>query len=558
MKKQPHQQLFQATDALVDKLERKGFFDIGCHDAVLLCSFWHKEKAIQLYCKLPPTFPYDFPHIYLEDQCLELFRFQPHIGLTGKVCVFDENASFPNFKEPTEVILRCLVEARRILKEGETKKNQCDYIDEFSAYWGLKENLQGTFKNLALLSSKPKILTTFSRENLLIFADNKENLSNFLVNTGIRKYYNYEFSTCLYLPLKTLFLPPYPVNNLELYNALSENTLFRKDYDKYLVKHLSKSAPILFSLADSTSVYYCSHGRTKLVRNGFRIGKVPPRLAFLAEKQSENIIRASVTNINQKRLFFRGGEGLVENLNSVAIVGCGSLGGYCAEALAEFGLTSFVLIDKEKIQEENIARHYCGYRFLNFYKVSAVQNKLTEHNPNISCECFQQDAHQFFEKHLTTLSKCNVVICTTANFPLEYKLVSLFHEIRKPLVLLWVEPHLFAGHGMVIQENPEAWNNLFEENYDFKHAVLKNGADFLKREAGCQTTFTPYSAFDLKQFLYSFLSYFVKNTIENHEKGDYLFTWCGELSSVGKFGGKLNVEWENTKDYTFHVKRLFP
>lgn len=146
----------------------------------------------------------------------------------------------------------------------------------------------------------------------------------------------------------------------------------------------------------------------------------------------------------------------------------------------------------------------------------------------------------------------------TAYTPLEYRLVEMLNssEITKPIVLVWVEPHLAAGHAMILQNSQDVFSDFFDSNFEFMHSVIKNSCDFTKKESGCQSTFIPYSAFYLKRFIYTFLEYLLQNVFAKKKQGNYWFTWCGDLSSIRKLGGIIDDGWTNADNYSMHITRI--
>lgn len=68
--------------------------------------------------------------------------------------------------------------------------------------------------------------------------------------------------------------------------------------------------------------------------------------------------------------------------------------------------------------------------------------------------------------------------------------------------------------------------------------------------------YIPYGAFDLKRFIYEFLSYLLFNNIPKEKKGNYLFTWCGNIPEVQKAGGIIAPKWSDASPYSSHIKRI--
>ena len=164
----------------------------------------------------------------------------------------------------------------------------------------------------------------------------------------------------------------------------------------------------------------------------------------------------------------------------------------------------------------------------------------------------------FIQNHAAELNSCDLIFVATANLPLEYKIVSevCAGTITKPVILTWVEPLLAAGHAILLNKPQDIFSSLFDEEYTFSGRVITNGENFQKKEFGCQSTYIPYGAFDLKRFIYEFLSYLLFNNIPKEKKGNYLFTWCGNISEVQKAGGIIAPKWSDASPYSSHIKRV--
>jgi molybdopterin/thiamine biosynthesis adenylyltransferase len=65
----------------------------------------------------------------------------------------------------------------------------------------------------------------------------------------------------------------------------------------------------------------------------------------------------------------------------VAVAGLGSGGSMVALALAQAGVGRMVLIDRDRLEVSNIARHICGLADLGRYKTRAVADALRQRNP---------------------------------------------------------------------------------------------------------------------------------------------------------------------------------
>ena len=144
----------------------------------------------------------------------------------------------------------------------------------------------------------------------------------------------------------------------------------------------------------------------------------------------------------------------------------------------------------------------------------------------------------------------------------DWKLERLIYRMRCegalkiPVIVLWVEPYCLAGHALIIQTQQDVQRILFDESLRFKYCTINNADSQFRREGGCQSTFIPYSAFEIRRFVYTFLHYFIVNFVDKKKQGNYSYTWCGELSKAQSLGCKLMPIYQEMDDYTEYVKRF--
>lgn len=543
-----------------ETLGTNGFRDIKVSENSIFCKAIICEHTIGLKGVLPETFPYEFPTIYIDEQSYANISPLPHIGSDFDICTFDKSTVIPNFKSPTQLLLASFVKAREIIRQGIAKENIEDFAEEFCSYWII--DCDSAAESILTLPDKPTtICAYYSRQTKKVYLSNrKKELDHYLGNIGIKKRYLNDYHDCLYLPLCINISPPFPNTNYGMYKLIQSDKTVSSAYDKFLKARLPGSAFIAFSMLHSG--YRCLqlfvHTNVSYSTNGFRKGRLPIDLAFLRDTKKTAPVKFLVEDMRQERLFTRGGTGIMGAVSKVAIIGCGSVGSYIVEALSEYGILSFIFVDNDKLSAENIARHYCGYEYVGKKKATALKEKLCKHNPNIKSEIYAENGLLFIQNHAAELNSCDLIFVATANLPLEYKIVSevCAGTITKPVILTWVEPLLAAGHAILLNKQQDIFSSLFDEEYTFSGQVITNGENFQKKEFGCQSTYIPYGAFDLKRFIYEFLSYLLFNNIPKEKKGNYLFTWCGNIPEVQKAGGIIAPKWSDASPYSSHIKRI--
>lgn len=553
---------------LKSDLETAKFQDVSLSADEVLCSFVFNDHVVQLSSKLKLPFPYEFPIVSMDEKSYKELSPLPHVDNDRIICTLDRIICVPNpSADPSKIILEVMIQARKTVSNGIQKINFEDFDDEFAAYWYI-ESKNDAADSIVSVTDKPHMVVCCEVLNRIYLADTKQELRQFLCNAGINAAENAKYFACIYLPFSIKIRPPFPKTNYELYKLIQRDKLICDFYNKYITKNKEHIVFIAFSVCDNNALnkdkrhlelwkQFILNNFGKI--NGFRIGRVPPRILFQyggAKKQYLKMFH--VNDMRQERLFLRGGIGLQNKIKKVAIIGCGSIGSYLAEALAEYGVYDFVLVDREFLSDENIARHFCGYEYVQKSKVEAIKIKLGKQNPNIYCDYYQEDVYEFFLEHIDLLNNCDIIFVAIAEIQIENKIITMVKEkiIKKPVVLMWTEPFGIAGQAVIINNPNIERAKLFDAGFSFLKRVVVNSDRLFKRESGCQSTFVPYAAFSIKRFIYTVLEHLFINIIGKNKDGNYILTWCGSVNMAGEYGCKIADRWIDAQNNKLYIERI--
>jgi molybdopterin/thiamine biosynthesis adenylyltransferase len=131
-------------------------------------------------------------------------------------------------------------------------------------------------------------------------------------------------------------------------------------------------------------------------------------------------------------------QGLLENSvlenSKVGVVGLGSGGSSVAIELAKAGVGKFVLIDFDRLELGNVARHVCGTGDLGRYKTKAVKDLLYGKNPYIQVETAELDVNTDLDQTKLLLKDCDLIIAATDNNRSRFNLNSIALEYKIPTI----------------------------------------------------------------------------------------------------------------------------
>lgn len=538
--------------SIADGLVNNGYEAVVVDDGIQI-TVMVRDVSLKMICKLGSFFPYEIPSIYVNNEDWDLLPSIPHKYTNGSICTFDRSIVVPNINEPVQLVIATIEKAREILKDGMDGNNKVDYMDEFLAYWDTKEGkrVQSFIEDV----STCKELVWIKEKDKNIISDSIERATEVFEN-ALGK----EIEECLIgilVPTRGNETMAIPKTDLGFINLIKKNSDYWPQFCSFvqnnidsghfftIVSELGKEGPMLFGW------FFNGPG----VPNGFRKGHVDLALAFA--KLKDGGVPVKVDNCSQNRLFQRGGDGHEVRVNNAIIIGCGSVGSIAIEALLCYGTMGYTLVDNDILSVDNIARHYAGFFWVDHLKTHAIKCEMQLHNPNIICETYDENAFRFFEEHSEIINKKDLLIVAVASSPVEHYVMKKINEgaITIPVLMLWIEPYAIAGHGILINKPMDVYAELFnKDTLQYRYGVVDNPEQYNKREAGCQSTYMPYSSFTMREMIYRILEACLKDYYRTGK--NYRLTWCGRLSEAKQKGVSINRYFKDKQDYSFEVERL--
>ena len=467
-------------------------------------------QAVEIILALPKDFPDVLPKIYLTSQ--ENLPLMPHIDEKSFVCTYDtDTRQVTFFSEDIEGILSDSIDkARKVISDGINKENTIDFVDEMLAYWDI--GIQ--FPVLSVVDPQTTLQTLIiaeiqnqNKSIVRILAENREAAAKIVTNmklTGVSTKYH----PVLFLSNISPFIPPFPKTNVELFEIFDRDA---PEISKSILEFLNKqkySGYIVFSTSINGQLalggWFHRPQNIKEISRGFRPGHL--EIDTLKTRIAGSIIhRFKLIRLDSKRIHSRVGldTGNLRN-KTVCVVGCGSIGSKVAFNLVREGVGTIILVDDEVLKPENVGRHLCGISSWNQNKVDAVESRIIDHYPDVKVICIPETFHQAYIQHSEMINSADLVISCTANLALERTLNNLFYTNPEfpPLIFSWTEPYGIASHALAIVQRSEGCFEccLSPKNLHFLREAVNSGPDtFFLNEAGCQTSFIPYSALDVDQ-----------------------------------------------------------
>jgi len=256
------------------------------------------------------------------------------------------------------------------------------------------------------------------------------------------------------------------------------------------------------------------------------------------------IYKYHVERLDKQRIFSRVGiklDGVSES--KLLIAGNGSVGSHLAMSLSKSGFSNFTLVDNEKLVTGNIARHLCGFSHLDNWKVDGVSSVLRKHFPFVQVKAIHEDILEVLRDNPLSLLDSDLHIICIAKTNTELAIDRLLHG---NLLFLWVEPFSLFCHGVYLpKESKIRFKDFFESGFRYKLQGIVNSEDYSKREAGCQSTFMPYSFTSFEMFI-PLVTDQVRKILQNPNDLK-AFTWIGELAECRHLNFQVNDRYKDRR-----------
>jgi molybdopterin/thiamine biosynthesis adenylyltransferase len=170
-----------------------------------------------------------------------------------------------------------------------------------------------------------------------------------------------------------------------------------------------------------------------------------------------NTFQAEIKLIPGRSELYSRSEGILETSllenSKVGIVGLGSGGSAIAVELAKAGVGKFVLIDFDRLELSNIARHASGIQDLGRYKTKAVKDLVRAKNPYAEVYTGEFDINVELQNAEELLNDCDLIIAATDNNRSRYNINDI--SIKHGIVSLFPRALTRAVGGDILRVRPK-------------------------------------------------------------------------------------------------------
>jgi hypothetical protein len=333
----------------------------------------------------------------------------------------------------------------------------------------------------------------------LLFADDQAHLTNWLNNVGVRAEKPF-LTTRLTWPDQIPAPEQYPTTGRDIIDLVG---------GKHIEPHLQPGCDlplVLGYLIEDLPIFIAAaiNGASeKFLQKGFRSSHPRPARLVAMTYALRPISAISVERVDAKWVHGRNSNQHLDDLavSSVAIVGCGAIGGYLARGLAQAGVGSLTLIDHDELKPENIGRHVLGAEWLGQLKVRSLARQIRRDFPHIRSVTEHTSIFQDLSAEASTeLAGCDVLVLAGVGLDAELAVDRWIASLdRYPArVWTWTEEFALAGHAVALL-GKECMTDALDEDGRYRQRLIRSweSSEVTMGEAGCGVSFQPYDAVDM-------------------------------------------------------------
>lgn len=496
------------------------------------------------YLALDIDFPLSEPRIIVPQAAPDRAPAWPHVEAGGLLCL-----STTRFTDAAgRRALTVLQDAYDVLDLDEAAR-AAEFRREFISYWSQRVNASAS-DGLALLRGDGVDRDIFfhtGRKGVLLFADTEAELEHWLKNNGVP--YQRPFSqTRLVWTSKLQGPDSYPRKGRDVIELVGQEHLEGK------FPSGGKLPVVLGMQLEDSAVFVgavLSGPPQAFVIRGFRPSHPRPQ-RYLAEGFRAQAIGAmGIERADSMWVHGRDANDFLERMQacSVGIVGCGAIGGYLAKGLAQAGVGSLVLVDHDRLKAANLGRHLLGAEWIARLKALALAEQLARDFPHAArATAFGSRFQDLKEQEQALLARCDVIVLAGIDLPAELAVDRWTATIENPPVRVWTwtEEFAHAGQAVALFGTDRIQDGLDEEGrFRFRATRQWNAQIVSLGEAGCGTSFQPYSASDMMHTV--LLSQrLVTDIALGKTAASERRTWFGDRDAVVALGAEPAAEFDRS------------
>ncbi len=517
----------------------------------------NSPDVIKLYLLFEPDFPLTFPKVFISKEYYQKTKYLPHVT-DCNVCIVDPDLTLPNPDSPETVVEKCIKEAKKVIEKGVRKENIADFEAEFISYWEHKyEHEESLLPGFYSIIDEPIIeehIGVVFYPNIsggyCLFLHAYGNSHLQILSAFNNLSINYQERAAFFVGDWNLRTPPFGIQYKQIIEQVKTqgNTIF-SNFRKFI--NTPTFPKFIFSRRKVKDVdYYLGFVIYELNTNkpGFRPGIMKSYDVMSSQPEVSKYAQRILPNIFTKQRLLIRTEGKMEEKRklNITVAGLGSIGSNLTHFLNSLRVEEYTFIDFDVLSIDNIGRHLLGFFSTGQNKAKAMSEFIQQKmplkkihvRPNSVVKCINEEAD------LINISDFIFIAIGKFNHERWINEQQMAGKIIKPVFYIWIEPYLAGGHVLYINPKDNRFGEFFNDETVFKYNIISEraytiNALFKIQEAGCNTSYTPYSSESVVSFLAAIFPK-ICQTMDKTDEKSWCLSWVGDTEMVSKLGIELS------------------
>lgn len=439
------------------------------------------------------------PEVRLTNVPAKLRPVAPHIADSGFLCYAAAGSIVLDVFDPAGQVLACIDRAESVLNQILRGEMVNDLEDEFFAYWGNQICLLDISSRLSKRIEGIVIESKGDADGLIAITNNPDATKLKLKAMGFQLSEKFTIavrrvkSTAVPRPLQNNW-PPRTVQELLHWQSVLDSRS-RKKLEEHISEVFKSGVNGIFCLIESPRFPY---GFTVIFnRSGVQERKKGAKhllssreIVYRSKIASYSCLLIDDSYIAQRNI--PGGITLAGR--KIALVGCGTIGGYLADLLVKSGAGAeggqLTLIDHDCLMPQNVGRHRLGFNSILRYKARAVADEIQRGSPTANIRALPVDVMH------ANLEGSNLIIDATGEEGLGNLLVEKFKGSNfVPYLKVWIEGPGTAIRCLLRDSREAACPRCLSDHLRSPmYPVVNEFLPIVLAGHGCESLYVPFPA----------------------------------------------------------------
>lgn len=288
---------------------------------------------------------------------------------------------------------------------------------------------------------------------------------------------------------------------------------------------------IIFNHKDIQYGYLLSNGPRTVEKNTTIYSRKVTK-----ERIQTAVLPLEVNRIDQSWIVGRDAISAVTNRSklNVLTIGCGALGSFIINHLAQSGVGNITIVDDDMFEAENISRHSLGMNSINKGKVNELKRELANKFPHCAVNAVTDTFVSYSRQY--DINQFDLIVDASGEDLVALEIETLRNNV--PLIKAWMEPYVTAAH--VCYFPPDI---KYKIGFIGRVKCASWPSNVMTKLPGCSSYFQSYTVTGAA-FAVAMASELIMETLDSRKDRAIMRTWLREESYFTKFHPEVVLsEW---------------